>query len=479
MKVSFDIGLSWRKFFLNFIILLSLWLFSYLILKIGLLQGLLLSVVPLVLYLMFRLFERPSLAFLNVVVVSYFIIGLTRYIPALPAGIVVDGLLLLTLFIILFRSRDGAIDWTAVRNPLTVMSGIWMIYCILLLFNPETTPSNWAAGIRGLAVYLFFFPLLTALLLNRHKQVKLFLLIWSVLTLLAVAKAFMQKYIGFDAAEKYWLYVMGGSSTHIIYTGVRYFSFFSDAASFGCGMGMSMVFFSLVAFYIRSKPLRFYFIAVALLAGYGMMISGTRAAIAIPFVGYTIFALLSKQWKIIIPGIVLIAFVFVFFKYTYIGHGNAEIRRMRSAFHVTQDASFKVRQNNQAEMRVFMKEHPFGIGIGKAKRAEPGDYMYKLPTDTSMVHIWVETGVVGLVLFLSIFLVTFVRGAYDVWFKIQDPQLRGFLGALLASVAGMLACSYGNETLLQFPNGPIIYICMAFIFMGRRFDQQISNGKES
>ncbi|HBA99784.1 MAG TPA: hypothetical protein DCZ19_01750 [Porphyromonadaceae bacterium] len=405
--------------------------------------------------------------------------GLTRYIPALPAGIVVDGLLLLTLFIILFRSRDGAIDWTAVRNPLTVMSGIWMIYCILLLFNPETTPSNWAAGIRGLAVYLFFFPLLTALLLNRHKQVKLFLLIWSVLTLLAVAKAFMQKYIGFDAAEKYWLYVMGGSSTHIIYTGVRYFSFFSDAASFGCGMGMSMVFFSLVAFYIRSKPLRFYFIAVALLAGYGMMISGTRAAIAIPFVGYTIFALLSKQWKIIIPGIVLIAFVFVFFKYTYIGHGNAEIRRMRSAFHVTQDASFKVRQNNQAEMRVFMKEHPFGIGIGKAKRAEPGDYMYKLPTDTSMVHIWVETGVVGLVLFLSIFLVTFVRGAYDVWFKIQDPQLRGFLGALLASVAGMLACSYGNETLLQFPNGPIIYICMAFIFMGRRFDQQISNGKES
>jgi len=317
MKVSFDIGLSWRKFFLNFIILLSLWLFSYLILKIGLLQGLLLSVVPLVLYLMFRLFERPSLAFLNVVVVSYFIIGLTRYIPALPAGIVVDGLLLLTLFIILFRSRDGAIDWTAVRNPLTVMSGIWMIYCILLLFNPETTPSNWAAGIRGLAVYLFFFPLLTALLLNRHKQVKLFLLIWSVLTLLAVAKAFMQKYIGFDAAEKYWLYVMGGSSTHIIYTGVRYFSFFSDAASFGCGMGMSMVFFSLVAFYIRSKPLRFYFIAVALLAGYGMMISGTRAAIAIPFVGYTIFALLSKQWKIIIPGIVLIAFVFVFFNFIF------------------------------------------------------------------------------------------------------------------------------------------------------------------
>ncbi|MDD4437868.1 MAG: O-antigen ligase family protein, partial [Tissierellia bacterium] len=433
----------------------------------------------LVLYLMFRLFERPSLAFLNVVVVSYFIIGLTRYIPALPAGIVMDGLLLLTLFFTLFRSREGVINWSGIRNPLTILTGIWMIYCILLVFNPETTPVRWVAGIRGLAVYLFVFPLLTAVLLNRYKYLKLFLFLWSALTLLAIAKAFIQKYIGFDAAEQYWLYVMGGSRTHIIYSNIRFFSFFSDAASFGCGMGMSMVVFSLVAFYTRSKPLRFYFIAVALLAGYGMMISGTRAAIAVPFVGYSFFILLSKQWKIMIPGIVLIAFAFVFFKYTYIGHGNTEIRRMRSAFHVTQDASFKVRQDNQTKMRVFMKNHPFGIGIGKAKRTEPGDYMYQLPTDTSMVYIWVETGVVGLVFFLSIFLITFARGLYDVWFKIKDKPLRGFTSALLAGVAGMLACSYGNEMLQQFPNGPIIYICMAFIFMGRRFDQAISDGKET
>ncbi|MEL7598489.1 MAG: O-antigen ligase family protein [Proteiniphilum sp.] len=417
MKVGIDIGLSWRRFFLNLIILLSLWLFSYLILKIGLLEGLLLCFAPLGIYLLFRLLESPWIALLGVITVNYFIMGATRYIPGIPAGIVMDGLLVLTLFFTMFRSRDGIIDRTGIRNPLTVMSGIWLIYCILLLFNPETTLSNWAAGMRGLAVYLFFFPFLTALLLNRVKYLKLFFFLWSILTLLAVAKAIMQKYIGFDASEQYWLN-MGGSRTHIIYSGVRYFSFFSDAASFGCGMGLSMVVFSLVAFYIRSKSFRFYFIAVALLAGYGMMISGTRAAMAVPFVGYAFFLLLSKQWKIMIPGIVLIAFVFVFFKFTYIGQGNTEIRRMRSAFHVTEDASFQARQINQTKMGMFMKDHPFGIGIGKAKRAEPGDYMYQLPTDTSLVYIWVETGVVGLVFFLSIFLITFARGLYDVWFKI-------------------------------------------------------------
>lgn len=470
-----DISAFRGKYLLYVLIGFPLWILSVLILKTGWVPAMILAITPLVCYLLIRLLERPFLAFFCVFILTYFIMGLTRYISGLPGGIVVDGLLLLTLTFVLFRSRDETIDWYNVRNLFTLLSGIWLVYCILLVFNPATTPTYWAAGIRGLAVYLFIFPLLTAVLLNRFKYLKIFLLLWSVLTLLAVIKALGQKYIGFDPAEKHWLYVTGGSSTHIISSGVRYFSFFTDAASFGCGMGLSLVVFSITALYIRSKSLRFYYIAVALLAGYGMMISGTRAAIAVPFVGYTFFILLSKQWKIIIPGILLILCTFVFFKYTYIGHGNTEIRRMRTAFNVSQDASFQVRKANQAKMRVFMKDHPFGIGIGKAKRAEPGDYMYQLPTDTSLVYIWVETGVVGLALFLIIFLITFVKGSYDVWFRIRNRQLRGILGALLAGVAGMLACSYGNEMLQQFPNGPIVYMCMAFIFMGQKFDKTISN----
>lgn len=128
-------------------------------------------------------------------------------------------------------------------------------------------------------------------------------------------------------------------------------------------------------------------------------------------------------------------------------------------------------------MRVFMKDHPFGIGVGKAKRAEPGDYMYQLPTDTSLVYVWVETGIVGLGLFLLVFLVTFAKGVYDVWYRIRDKQLRGILIALLAGLVGMLVSAYGNEILQQFPNGPIVYMCMAFIFMGRKFDQAITDGK--
>lgn len=474
MKYLSGIFGSWRRLYLTILIGISLTVLSVLLLKVGIVPAIALVVAPFMLYLLIRMLERPFLAFFMVVVVNYFIMGVTRYIPGIPAGIMVDALLLLTLFFALLRSRDGTVDWSRGRNLLTLFTGVWMVYCTLLLFNPETTAENWLAGVRGLAVYLFLFPLLTAVLFNRYKYLKMFLIAGSVLTLLAVTKALMQKFIGFDSAEWRWLHE-GGSSTHFIYTGTRYFSFFTDAASFGCGMGFSMVVFSIVAFYVRSKPLRVYFLVVALLAGYGMMISGTRAAMIIPFVGYTFFVVLTRQWKVIFPGIVVIAAVFIFFKYTYIGHGNNEIRRMRSAFYATKDMSYKVRQANQAEMRIFMKEHPFGVGIGKAKRTEPGDYMYRLPTDTSLVFVWVETGVVGLILFLLIFVGTFAKGVYDVWFKIENKRLRGILSALLAGLSGMLICSYGNEMLQQFPNGPILYICMAFIFMGRKIDKELSN----
>lgn len=456
------------------IVLLSISLFTIVLLQYGWIPAIVISLLPLIIYTIIQLVKEPIYALLGVFVANYFIMGITRYVTGLQGGIVMDGLLLATLFFLLLYNLKNPVSWVSLRNPLTLLTGIWLLYCLVLVFNPETTLNHWAARVRALAVYFFLFPVLTALLLNQFKYLKWFLFIWSVLTLLAVGKSLMQKFIGFDTAELIWLQ---GSRTHLISSGVRYFSFFTDAASFGCNMGMSLVVFGVTALYTHSKPLRVYYIAVALLACYAMMISGTRAAIAVPFAGFAFFVLLSKQWKIMIPGVLLILALFVFFKFTYIGHGNAEIRRMRSAFNITEDASFQVRKQNQEKMRVFMKDHPFGVGIGKAKRTEPGDYLYQLPTDTSLVFVWVETGVVGLSIFLLIFLVTFIKGTYDIWFRIENRQLRGLLSALLGGVVGILVSSYGNEMLQQFPNGPIIYMSMAFIFMGPKFDEEISENE--
>jgi len=475
MSIRMYILQGLREYRIHLLVIFSLFLFTLFILRLGLVPAMVLAVLPVSGYILIRFMEHPSSALIAVFAVSYLLMGLTRYIPGLPAGVLMDGCLLMLLFFSLLRARDSAVEWKNARNPFTLLTGIWLLYCILLVFNPLTTSANWAAGVRGLALYLFLFPLLTALFLHQYRYLKLFLFVWSLLTLLAVAKALVQKYIGFDATELYWLNVTGGRRTHLIYSGTRYFSFFTDAASFGCSMGMSMVVFLIAAFYMRARTLFFYYMTVAILAGYGMMISGTRAAIAVPFVGFTFFIILSKQWKILIPGGVFILLIFVFFKFTYIGHGNTEIRRMRSAFNVTRDASYMVRKSNQEKMRTFMHHHPFGVGVGEAKRADPGDYLYQLPTDTSLVYVWVETGSVGLLLFISIFFVTFARGWHDVWFVIHDRRLRGVISAILAGTAGMFVSAYGNEAFQQLPNGPIVYMCMAFIFMGRKFDKELTD----
>ena len=50
----------------------------------------------------------------------------------------------------------------------------------------------------------------------------------------------MQKFIGFDRGEQLWLN-RGGALTHLIGSGTRYFSFFTDAGNFGSNMGCTSV----------------------------------------------------------------------------------------------------------------------------------------------------------------------------------------------------------------------------------------------
>ncbi|MGL4780998.1 MAG: O-antigen ligase family protein, partial [Bacteroidales bacterium] len=293
----------------------------------------------------------------------------------------------------------------------------------------------------------------------------------------------MQKFIGFDSAETRWLYVDGFARTHILQTTIRYFSFFTDAANFGAAMGYSMFFFSIIAFVRNSLPERLYYLFVALMAGYGMMISGTRTAMVVPFVALFVYILLRKDFKKIIYMSLLLAGALIFFKYTTILNGNPEIRRMRSAFHPENDPSYLVRLANQQKMKVYMADRYFGVGIGlgggKAKRYAPDAYMSQIATDSWFVMIWVETGIVGLLLHILTLLMILAGGAYILLFKIRDDDLRTYLIAFYAGLTGMIAASYANEIFGQLPNGFTIFTGMAFVYLGPFYDRELSEAKNN
>lgn len=472
--------LSLSQFFLYAGLAGGLLLIGYTALHSSLSLSILLSILPIMLTGFLFLLKYPYAGLLLLFIVNYFIMGVTRYIPELLGGIVIDalvGVILLGIFAALFKKK---LHWEYLRNGLTVVVSIWFLFCILNILNPLAPIQAWIIGIRRTALYFFFLPIFTFLLFNRYKDLKLIIQIWSVFVLLAVSKALMQKYIGFDVGEQRFLYAEGKATTHIIYSGIRYFSFFTDAANFGCGMAFALVFFSILSLFAKTKFSKAYYIIVSILAGYGMLISGTRVAIVIPFAGFALFSILARNVKIITGGAILLAGLFIFLNFSNIGQGNTYIRRMRTVLHPEQDASFLLRVKNQQIMRTYMADKPFGVGIGTAKAAEfSRSEISKIPTDSWLVMVWVETGIIGAILYIGIILYILIKSSYIVMFKVKDRELQAILGAFLAAIFGIFVASYANEVVAQFPNGPIIYMAMAFIFMYEQFDRQIKEQNQA
>ena len=283
-------------------------------------------------------------------------------------------------------------------------------------------------------------------------------------------KGYWQKNHGFNDRERYFLFVLGGFRTHIIWSGIRYFSFFSDAANYGVHSAMALTTFAISAFFVRQWWMKLYFILISVCAVYGIAISGTRAAVAVPLAGILLYALISRNWKSILISIISLSAVFCFFYFTNIGDSNQYIRKMRSAFRPSKDASYLTRVEN--------RKRPFGYGLGlsKGERFAPKDLM-PYPPDSWLVSVWVETGIVGLVIYLLVHGVLFAWCSWILLFKIMSKQLRGLLAAWLCMNAGFFVSSYANDV-MQYPNSIVVYTGFALCFAGPYIDKTMQEQTE-
>ncbi|RZF59436.1 O-antigen ligase domain-containing protein [Sphingobacterium corticibacterium] len=450
-------------------------LIAFLAVSGGLMPALGFALLPLLFCFLLICIKYPYVSFLFLFTVCFFIMGVQRYTPLpIPSGLVVDMIILFNFLVItinhIYRNYHPHF-----KLPFFFLITVaWTVYCLVSVFNPAGTLENWLVTIRSIALHISLFQFLSYYIFKSVGRVNHFLLFWATLCLLAALKAIGQKIIGFDTSEMIWLYTVG-ESTHVIYSGIRYFSFFTDAANFGCHMGLATVVFSILALNEKSRSLKTYYIIVAILTLYGMFISGTRSAMAIPFVGFAFYIISLRRWQFILAGAVTFITIFGFFAFTTIGNSNADIRRMRTAFQFSKDASYNIRQENQAKMREFMGDYPIGLGIGAAKHTVDGDLLYDLPTDTSFVFIWVETGIIGLIIYLFLWLSCLVISLYYIWKRLKDPMIRALTSAASAGIAGMMAAGYGNEVLHQFPTGQTVYILMAIVMLSPYLENRKNN----
>lgn len=454
-------------------VLLGLLLVSLVISKTGIVGSVALFAIPFLIVYLIILFKHPIVGLYTSGVFGFILLGIGRYIKGIPIGFGMDFLLLGTYLALIFSRFRTRVDWTPAKQLLTLFSFIWFLYAIFQLVNPEArSVEAWISG-RGISLYMLMLIPLTYLFIDNEKKIDVFLLIWGIMSILVTIKGIMQHFIGPDPFERAWL-DEGNYKTHILFGQLRSFSFLSDAGQYGANQAYSAVVASILVSAHRKKTMKLFFLVVALLGFYGLVISGTRGAISVPLTGFMAFFIMRKNKAVMISGFFLLILVFVFFKYTNIGQGNNQIRRMRTAFDPN-DASLQVRLENQRKLKVYMASRPLGGGIGhggvKAQKYLPHAFLSNVATDSWYVLIWVEQGVIGLLMHLFILFYVVIRAGYQIMFRIRDPILRLKLASITSGMFGIMVASYGNAVLGQMPTSILIYISMGIIANCERFEK--------
>lgn len=436
------------------------------------------SLLPLAVLTFILILKYSKQSFYTLFVLQ-FLLAAANMAVDIPLGIATLACTLFTVVLLMLYTTYKKVDWTGSRNAMLLLFLAWGVYCVLEIANPNHVQEAWNISITHYLIYPVVCAVMVPLTIRSIKGIEWLLFIWSIFILMAVAKGYWQKSYGFNARELYFLYELGGAKTHIIWSGVRYFSFFSDAANFGVHMAMGISVFGISMLNVKSKWLKVYFGIVVLAAIYGMGISGTRAAIAVPIGALGAYILLSRNVKSCIAGASALLLLVVFFNFTNIGDDNQYIRKMRSAFRPGKDASYQLRVYNRAKMKELMVRKPFGYGIGlsKGERFYPKERM-PYPPDSWLVAVWVETGIVGLILYLALHSALFAWCGWIIMFKIMNKRLRGLLVAWISMAAGFFLAAYANDV-MQYPNSIPIYtafaLCFAGLYIDKRMQQQQQN----
>ena len=350
---------------------------------------------------------------------------------------------------------------------------VWCGYCTIEMLNDTCNLGinigAWYQGTRLMAFQLLYAFLVYTLYISSPKILIQYLIVWGIFSLFSSFWVWKQQNIGLEPSESAWLYGPG-RVTHIIQGGtlIRYFSTYSDAANFGIGIASTAVAFLIFALTSRIKKHRIFFLVTGLACTWAMFPSGTRTAIGCFMAGIATYVFLSKSFKVAIPVSIIFGLFVFFLAFTNIGNGNSQIRRMRSAFDKN-DASTNVRKVNQEAMKKYMKEAPWGLGVGLYNVNVPANNKYmkvvNTPSDSEYVSIWVRTGVIGLTTFLICTAIMIIGACCIIFFKLKSPSLRGIGAGLSCAMVSQQIGGYGNMVLMQFPNCLIFYGGLSLVFV--------------
>jgi hypothetical protein len=473
MHIETDIRAQYiRRFFIGVLIIASALLIGLLIGKGGFMTGAALLGLPFAVFGLAWFFNNAQVGLWASVLVGFFASGLARYIDA-PWGLMMDIFLFISWLALAFSTKK--VNWKGLNNNVFRITLIWYGLVVLEIINPESNGFLcWFYAMRGAGFYQLLLFGLVFILFDKAKYLDIFLKWMVILSLIGTAWGLRQMIFGVDAAEYRWLYVDGFAFTHMLAGVLRVFSFYSDAGQFGASQAMVALVCGLITFGDVPRKDKIFYGLAALVTFIGFAISGTRGALAVPAIGGIVYLVISRNFKILTLGFIVIGSVFYTLKYTFAFQGVEQVRRFRTALN-PEDESFQVRLRNQKTFGRYLESRPLGGGIGAAgfwgARFNPYSLLANTATDSYYVKVWAETGIIGISLHLFMFGFFIGKGGVVVW-NLRDPALRIKISGLYCGMCGVMMASYGNQVYSQMPTGIIMGIGIPLIFLAPQFDSE-------
>lgn len=430
--------------------------------------------LPLLIPVVYVAFTWQMLVFWGLFLINYFVqwLGKNQWLPGgIPTSMYNEMFELLLIGIAIIDTRQSP-HFERTLNLMLLAVGSWCAFCTLQVLNDTCdlgiNVGNWYTGARMMAFQIFYGFLVYILYITNPDRLNKYIKLWAIVSLFTAFWTWKQINIGFTTMENAWMQNIG-RVTHILNGGtlIRYFSTHNDAANYGVNAAATAVFFIVIGITSHFKKEKIFYLLTSVAIVWGMFQSGTRTAIFCMAIGFFTFLILSKSLKIIIPSAILGGLFFGMLVFTDIGNGNQQIRRMRSAFDKS-DASANVRTINQEAIKKYIKDAPWGIGLGANYQNVPANNKFNklstIPPDSEYVYIWVHTGPIGITVFLITTAIMFLGACYVVFIKLKSRSLAGIGAGFCGAFAAVQLGGYGNQVLMQFPNCLLFYGGLAIVY---------------
>ena len=427
--------------------------------------------IPLVIVVVLGTFQRQTSMFWTLIVVNFFIMW--HGMPPLPIPTSVPNELIQILLIALAIINVKESKFERCGNLMFITLAVWCGFITLEVLNDTCgigiDVASWYTTARSIAFQLMYIFIVFTIYISNPKILTKYLFLWGALALFAAFWVWKQQYIGFMASEERWL-MTRGHETHVLQAGtlIRYFSLYGDAANFGIGIASTAVAFLIFGITSKIKRHKLFFLATGFACTYALFPSGTRTGIACLMAGILAYVFLSKSFKMAIFVSIIFGIFAFLLVFTTLGSGIQQIRRMRSAFDQN-DASANVRAMNQAAMKKYLAEAPWGIGLAVGYKNVPANnkytFMATVAPDSEYVFIWIHTGIIGITLFLICTAIMIGGACWIVLFRLRSPSLRGIGAGFCCAMISQQLGGYGNQVLLQFPNCLIFYGGLAIVYV--------------